>query len=215
MGSIMALLSAFGLAGGAGAKAFIPLLVLGGFHYTPYFELTGRFAWIASPQVMVVLGVLVILEILVDSVPELGEYADVISYLPKVIAGFIAFAAATGTVDENLMHLGVSGALGGGTAAGIHWVRNRIRKPFRETAETMHDGAGRIASVGEAGISTVVSSTAIVAPPLAIFALGAFALTGFGVSKRLNARRQICPECGGRMYADALACPSCQAAVTR
>lgn len=215
MGSIMAILSAFGLAGGAGAKAFIPLLLLGGFHYTPYFELTGRFAWIASPQVMVVLAVLVVLEILVDSVPELGEYADLVSYLPKIVAGFIAFAAATGTIDENLMQLGVSGALGGGTAAGVHWVRNRIRRPFREVAETLHDGAARFASVGEAGVSAVVSGTAIVAPPLAVFALGAFALAGFGASRKLDGRRETCPDCGGRMYPDALVCPSCGAEVSR
>ena len=149
-------MSAFGLAGGAGAKAFIPLLLLGGFHYTPYFELGERFAWIASPQVLVVLGVLVVLEILVDSVPELGEYSDIVAYLPKVVAGFIAFAAATGSLDESLVQLGVSGALGGGTAAGVHWVRNQIRRPFREVAETLHGGAARAARVGEAGISGIV-----------------------------------------------------------
>lgn len=209
MGSLMSIMSAFGLAGGAGAKAFIPLLLLGGFHYTPYFELGGRFAWIASPQVMLVLGVLVILEIVVDSVPELGEYSDVISYLPKIVAGFIAFAAATGSIDENLTQLGISGALGGGTAAGVHWVRNQIRRPFREVAETLHGGAARFASVGEAGVSTVVASSAIIAPPVAIFALGAFALAGFGVSKKLGGRSVVCPNCGGRMYRDALACPSC------
>ncbi len=209
MGSLMSIMSAFGLAGGAGAKAFIPLLLLGGFHYTPYFELGGRFAWIASPQVMLVLGVLVVLEILVDSVPELGEYSDVISYLPKIVAGFIAFAAATGSIDENLTQLGISGALGGGTAAGVHWVRNQIRRPFREVAETLHGGAARFASVGEAGVSTVVASSAIVAPPVAIFVLGAFVLAGFGVSRKLGGRNVVCPNCGGTMYRDALACPSC------
>ena len=209
MGSLMSIMSGFGLAGGAGAKAFIPLLLIGGFHYTPYFELGGQFAWIASPQVMVVLGVLVVLEILVDSVPELGEYSDIVSYLPKIVAGFIAFAAATGSIDENLGQLAVSGALGGGTAAGVHWVRNQIRRPFREVAETMHGGAARFASVGEAGVSTMVASSAIVAPPVAIFALGAFALAGFGVSKKLGGRSAVCCKCGGRMYPDALACPSC------
>jgi hypothetical protein len=205
----MSIMSAFGLAGGAGAKAFIPLLLLGAFHYTPYFELTGRFAWIATPQVMVTLGVLVILEILVDAVPELGEYSDLVSYLPKIVAGFIAFAAATGSIDENLGQLAVSGALGGGTAAGVHWVRNQIRRPFREVAETLHGGAARFASVGEAGVSTVVASSAIVAPPLAVFALGAFALAGFGASRKLSGRSAICPKCGKRMFRDALACPSC------
>ena len=209
MGSLMSIMTGFGLAGGAGAKAFIPLLLIGGFHYTPYFELGERFAWIASPQVMVVLGVLVVLEILVDSVPELGEYADLVSYLPKIVAGFVAFAAATGSVDENLMQLGISGALGGGTAAGVHWVRNQIRRPFREVAETLHGGAARFASLGEAGVSTVVASSAIIAPPVAIFALCAFALAGFGVSKKLGGRSAVCPTCGGRTYPDALACPTC------
>ncbi len=209
MGSLMSIMSGFGLAGGAGAKAFIPLLLLGGFHYTPYFELGGQFAWIARPQVMVVLGVLVVLEILVDSVPELGEYSDVVSYLPKIVAGFIAFAAATGSIDESLGQLGISGALGGGTAAGVHWVRNQIRRPFREVAETMHGGAARFASVGEAGVSTMVASSAIVAPPVAIFALGAFCLAGFGVSKKLRGRGAVCSSCGGAMYRDALACPTC------
>jgi len=213
MGSVMSIMSAFGLAGGAGAKAFIPLLMLGVFHYTPYFELTGRFAWIASPQVMVVLGVLVILEILVDSVPELGEYSDLVSYLPKVVAGFIAFAAATGSIDENLGQLGISGALGGGTAAGVHWARNQIRRPFREIAETLHGGAARLASVGEAGVSTVVASSAIVAPPLAVLALGTFALAGFGVSRKISGRRATCPNCGTKVYREALACPSCGAEI--
>jgi hypothetical protein len=211
MGSVMSLMSAFGLAGGAGAKAFIPLLLLGGFHYTPYFELTGRFAWIASPQVMVTLGVLVVLEILVDAVPELGEYSDLVSYLPKIVAGFIAFAAATGSIDEDLGRLAVSGALGGGTAAGVHWVRNQIRRPFREVAETLHGGAARFASVGEAGVSTVVASSAILAPPLAVFALGAFVLAGFGASRKLSGRNVACPNCGKSVYRDALACPSCGA----
>ncbi|MEN8163176.1 MAG: DUF4126 family protein [Acidobacteriota bacterium] len=209
MGSVMSIMSAFGLAGGAGAKAFVPLLLLGGFHYTPYFELGGRFAWIASPLVMVVLGVLVILEILVDSVPELGEYADTVAYLPKIVAGFIAFAAATGSIDENLTQLGVSGVLGGGTAAGVHWVRNQIRRPFREVAESLHDGAARAASIGEAGISTAVASSAILAPPVAIFALGGFALAGFGLSKKLSGRNAACPNCGASVFRDALACPSC------
>ncbi len=209
MSSLMSMLTAFGLAAGAGAKAFIPLLILGGFHYTPYFELSEKYRWIASPEVMIVLGVLVVLEVLVDSIPELGEYSDLVGYLPKVVAGFIAFAAATGSVDQDLSRLAVSGVLGGGTAAGVHWLRNRIRRPFREIAETLHGGAAKAASVGEAGVSTVVASSAIIAPPVAVAALGVFVLTGFGVSKLFGRRRAVCPACGAQVYPDAVACPSC------
>jgi ABC-type transport system involved in cytochrome c biogenesis permease subunit len=106
MDSLMTYMAAFGLAAGAGAKAVIPVLALGAFSYTPYFELSQRFAWIADPAVMVVLGVLVFVEILVDAHPELGRFSDVAAYLPKVVAGFLGFAAVTGTLDESLVQLG-------------------------------------------------------------------------------------------------------------
>ncbi len=48
MTQIMTYLSAFGLASGAGAKAFIPILLLGGMHYTQYFELSEQFSWIGN-----------------------------------------------------------------------------------------------------------------------------------------------------------------------
>lgn len=211
----MSMMSAFGLAGGAGAKAFVPLLLLGGFHYTPYFELGERFAWIASPLVMAVLGVLVLAEILVDAIPELGQYSDQLAYAPKVVAGFIAFAAATGAVDDDLAQLGVSGVLGGGTAAAVHWVRNRFRLPFRDVAETMHGGAARFASVGEAGASAVVATSAILAPPVAVAALGMFALAGWGAARKFDGRTASCPHCGGRAFADALACPTCGSDLAR
>ena len=57
MPSLMSYLTGFGLASGVGAKAAIPVLMLGGLHYTEWFELSERFAWIASPPVMIVLAV--------------------------------------------------------------------------------------------------------------------------------------------------------------
>ncbi len=90
----MTYMAAFGLASGAGAKAFIPVLALGAAHYTPYFELSERFQWICNPAVMVILAVMVVLEIVVDAHPELGRWTDTVAYLPKMVAGFIAFAAS-------------------------------------------------------------------------------------------------------------------------
>ena len=104
MESLMTYMAAFGLAAGAGAKAVIPVLALGAFSYTPYFELSQRFAWIADPAVMIVLGVLVFVEIVVDAHPDLGRFSDVAAYLPKVVAGFLGFAAVTGTLDDSMVH---------------------------------------------------------------------------------------------------------------
>lgn len=213
MESLMTYMAAFGLAAGAGAKAFIPVLALGAFSYTPYFELSQRFAWIADPVVMVILGVLVVVEIVVDAHPDLGRYSDVVAYLPKVAAGFLGFAAVTGSLDESLMQLGASGILGGGTAAGVHWVRNQLRRPFRDLAEDAHEAAGKVASVSEAGASMTLAGTALVAPPLSVLALVGFVAVSAVTLRSTNGRRAACVHCGGDMRRGALVCPHCRVEV--
>jgi len=211
MESLMTYMAAFGLAAGAGAKACIPVLALGAFSYTQYFELSQRFAWIADPAVMVVLGVLVFVEILVDAHPDLGRFSDVAAYLPKVVAGFLGFAAVTGTVDESLVQLGASGILGGGTAAGVHWLRNQVRRPFRDLAEDAHETAGKFASVGEAGASAALAGTALVAPPLSALVLVGFVALSVVTLRAVDGRRVPCEHCGGPTRPGALICPHCKA----
>ena len=210
METLMTYMAAFGLATGAGAKAFIPILALGAFHYTPYFDLTGRFAWIADPLVMGILAVLVVLEIVVDSHPDLGRFSDYVSYLPKVVAGFIGFAAITGQLDSDVAQLGASGVLGGGTAAGVHWLRNKVRGPFRDFAEDTHESAGKVASLSEAGASAALSGTAVVVPPLSMVL--AFALVGgsVAVAHKAEARRVPCAHCGESIRPGALVCVHCK-----
>lgn len=210
MESLMTYMAAFGLAAGAGAKAFIPVLALGAFSYTPYFELSQRFAWIADPMVLVVLGVLVVVEIVVDAHPDLGRFSDVAAYLPKMVAGFIAFAAVTGKLDNDLVQLGASGVLGGGTAGGVHWIRNQVRRPFRDLAEDTHESVGKLASVGEAGASAALAGTALVVPPLSMLLLGALA-TSAAVTVRTARRRRVpCLHCGEPIRPGALVCPHCR-----
>jgi len=210
METLMTYMAAFGLATGAGAKAFIPILALGAFHYTPYFDLTGRFAWIADPMVMGILGVLVVLEIVVDSHPDLGRFSDFVSYLPKIVAGFIGFAAVTGQLDSDVAQLGASGVLGGGTAAGVHWLRNKVRQPFRDFAEDTHESAGKVASLSEAGASAALSGTAVMVPPVSMVL--ALALVGGSValSRRTEARRRPCVHCGEPIRPGALVCVHCK-----
>jgi len=184
MESLMTYMAAFGIAAGAGAKAFIPILALGVFSYTPYFALADRFAWIADPAVMAVLAVLVVVEIVVDAHPDLGRFSDVAAYLPKMVAGFLAFAAVTGRLDSDLVRFGTSGVLGGGTAASVHWLRNQVRRPFRDLAEDAHEAAG------EAGASATLSGTALVAPPLSALALVGF-VTLSAVTIRATDRRRV------------------------
>lgn len=209
MTEIMTYLSAFGLASGAGAKAFIPLLMLGGLHYTRYFELSETFAWIADPAVMIVLGVLVVLEVVVDAHPDLGQFADEVAYLPKFAAGFIGFAAVVGHVDDNLLSLTGSGLLGGGTAVGVHWLRNQIRKPFRLAAEDIHEGVGKIASLTEAGTSVAVSGSALIVPPVSLLMMGGIAAVALVSSGKITGRRVECTHCGELIRSTAVVCFRC------
>jgi hypothetical protein len=211
MGDLMSYLTGFGLAAGAGTKAFIPVLALGAFHYTEYFELSERWAWIASPPVMALLAVMVIAEILVDASPELGEYSDTVAYMPKLAAGFIAFAAATGTVDESLTQLGTSGLLGAATATGVHWLRNKIRRPIRAYFEDLHEGVGKLSSFSEAGVATAVAGTGVMIPPLAVILIGVAGVTGFAIAIMLDRHRVSCvhPDCGRPIRPGALVCKHC------
>jgi hypothetical protein len=210
METLMTYMAAFGLATGAGAKAFIPILALGAFHYTPYFELSQRFVWIADPLVMGVLGVLVVLEILVDAHPDLGRFSDIVSYLPKVVAGFIGFAAVTGRLDPDVAQLGASGVLGGTTAAGVHWLRNKARQPFRDLAEDTHESAGKIASLTEAGASASLAGTAMVVPPVSMVLALALVGGSFAVARRSERRRVPCVHCGEPIRPGALVCIHCK-----
>jgi hypothetical protein len=206
----MTYMAAFGLAAGAGAKAFIPILALGAFSYTPYFELGDRYLWIADPLVMVVLGALVVVEIVVDAHPDLGRFADHIAYLPKIVAGFLAFAAVTGRLDEDLIQLGTSGILGGGTAAGVHWIRNQVRVPFRDLAEDSHEVVGKFASVSEAGASAALAGTALVVPPLSMVLLGGLVTAAVVTRRAVDGRHAACPQCGEAIRTGALVCPHCR-----
>lgn len=209
MPSIMSLLTGFGLASGAGAKAFIPVLLLGAFHYTPYFELSERWLWIASPPVMVVLGMMVLVELWVDAHPDMGRWSDLAGYLPKLAAGFIAFAAATGTVDESLLELGASGLLGSATAGSVHWLRNRIRRPIRDFAEDIHESVGKVASLSEAGVATAVAGTAMVAPVLSLAMLAATIGVAAVIARTIDGRRVACTHCGQPVRPGAVVCTSC------
>ena len=207
----MTYMAAFGLASGAGAKAFIPVLALGAAHYTPYFELSERFQWICNPAVMVVLVVMVVLEIVVDAHPELGRWTDTVAYLPKMTAGFIAFAAMVGTIDDDFAALAASGLLGAGTAGGVHFVRNAIRRPFRTIAEDLHEGVGKLASVTEAGVSLSLAGSALVVPPVSMLLVGGLAVSAIAVGQVIGRRRVPCSACGQPIRPGALVCIHCGA----
>lgn len=208
--NVMSLLTAFGLAAGAGAKAFVPVLLIGMFHYTPWFELSGEYAWIGHPMVIGILMVLVMIEIYVDANPELGNASAAVGYVSKFVAGALAVSAVMGQVDPSLMELAGSGLLGGVTAMTVHGGRNLIRRPVRDSAELAHDSVGKAISLGEAGTSAAVSSAAILSPVAGIIGVVLAILSGFALY-RITSRRRPCASCGNFVRPEAVVCAECGA----
>ncbi len=200
----------FGLAAGAGGRAGLAVLALGAFHYTDYFELSERFVWIASPPVMAVLGVIGVVEIWADAHPDIGEFTELAAWLPKLVAGFLAFAAATGSVDGNLLQLAASGIMGAITAGTVQFVRSEVREVVRDTSEATHPFVDKAYAMGETAVAGTVAGAAFLAPVaiplLVVVGLGA----AWGVRGWLKKRGNHCGDCGGEVHPDAVICPHCR-----
>jgi len=162
---ILSYMTAFGLAAGAGSRACMVILALGVFHYTPYFELSASYAWVAEVPVMFVVGFITLLDLLADLNPEVSELNDIAQYLPGLVAGFLCFAAMTGSVDNSLLHLVISGVLGGGVATGARFVRNGLSDMSREISEGLGLSAPHYLRSGAESMGTaLIIPAAIIAP---------------------------------------------------
>lgn len=213
METIVSYLTAFGLATGAGTKATIPVIALGLFHHTRYFELSPRWEWIGSPPVIAVLLAMLIVELYADAHPEFGAWVDSIGYLPAIVSGFIAFAAATGTVDSSLLQLTGSGLLGSSTAVVVKGIRNAVRRPLREHVESMHEHVGSAATAGEAGLAGVVSVASILAPVAGGILAAVAIVSALSLGAITRGAKPVCGKCGEKIDRRALVCPSCRAEV--
>jgi hypothetical protein len=100
--------------------------------------------------------------------------------------------------------------LGGATAGGVHWLRNKVRQPFRDVAEDAHESAAKAATLSETGASASLAGTALLAPPvsmvLALAVVGGSAV----VASRAAGRRIPCIHCGEPIRPGALVCVHCK-----
>lgn len=82
------------LASAAGLNAYIPLLGLGLLsRFTELVALPDGWAWLENTWVMVILGVLLAIETLVDKVPALDTVNDVLHTVIRPASGGLVFAA--------------------------------------------------------------------------------------------------------------------------
>lgn len=155
--------TAFGLSASAGLNAYIPLLIVGLLgHYTNLIKLTAPWDTLASPWIILLLCLLVIVEMLADKVPAVNHINDLVQTFIRPAAGAVAFAASANVITDVSPVLALAaGLLVAGT---VHVAKAGAVRPM-VTATT--GGAGNIpVSIAEDIVSTVLSILAIVLPIL-------------------------------------------------
>ena len=155
--------TAFGLSASAGLNAYIPLLLVGLLaRYTDLINLNSPWDTLASPWIILMLCLLVIIEMVADKVPAVNHVNDLIQTLIRPAAGAIAFAASANVVtDVNPVLALASGLL---IAGSVHVAKAGALRPM-VTATT--GGVGNVpVSIAEDIVSTILSILAIIVPLL-------------------------------------------------
>jgi uncharacterized membrane protein len=155
--------TAFGLSASAGLNAYIPLLLVGLLaRYTDLINLNSPWDTLASPWIILMLCLLVIIEMVADKIPAVNHVNDLIQTLIRPAAGAIAFAASANVVtDVNPVLALASGLL---IAGSVHVAKAGAVRPM-VTATT--GGVGNVpVSIAEDIVSTILSILAIIVPLL-------------------------------------------------
>ncbi len=169
-GTLLTLGTAFGLSTAAGLNAYIPLFVVALLsRTTELVTLSEPYDALASWWVIAIVGVLMVVEILVDKIPIADTIDNVINTFIRPAAGAILFAASTNVIG---LHPAVAAVCGVVVAGGVHAAKSAARPVV--TAATAGTGNPIVSTIEEA-ISFILSVLAVVAPYLVLAVLVVFA----------------------------------------
>jgi hypothetical protein len=160
---VAAVVTGFGLAGAAGLNAYIPLVVVGLLDRFEVITLADPYDVLSSTAVLIVLGILLLIEVLVDKVPAVDTVNDAIQTVIRPVAGAVLFAASTGAFTSSPdWLLFVAGLL---AAGGVHATKATVRPAVN--VSTAGVGAPVVSTVEDV-VSAVASILAVLAPLLLI-----------------------------------------------
>ena len=185
MDAMTALLTGLGLATAAGLNAYVPLLVVGVLGRLDVVTLPAPYDSLSSTPALIVLGVLLAVELLVDKVPGVDSVNDVVQTVVRPLAGAVLFAGSVGILTDLPPWVGVVAGII--TAGGVHATKTAIRPAVTvSTAGT----ANPLVSAVEDAVSLGVSLLALLAPIL----VGIVLLVGGLLVWRWWARRRRQPS---------------------
>ena len=172
------------LAGCAGLRAFVPLLVAGLAARFDLLPLAARFDWLASDAALVVFGVAFVVEVLGDKIPLVDHGLDLLGTLVKPAAGTLLAAGVLrdlGPVPSAALGL----IAGGGVAATVHLTKAKLR--LVSTAATL-GLANPLLSLVEDLVALVSAVAAILVPLLLL--LAAVTVLAIAAAVALSATRR-------------------------
>ncbi len=166
----LTLATAFGLSTAAGLNAYIPLFVVALLaRTTTLITLSEPYDALASWWVIGVLGVLMVIEILVNKVPVADTIDDIVHTFIRPAAGAVLFAASTNVIG---LHPALAAVCGVILAGGVHAAKTAARPLV--TATTAGVGNPVVSTIEDA-VSFITSVLAVVAPYLVVALLVALA----------------------------------------
>ncbi|MCA9938034.1 MAG: DUF4126 domain-containing protein [Anaerolineales bacterium] len=158
--------AAFGLATSAGLNAYIPLLIVALVaRFTDLIRLAEPYDLLTSWWVIGLLGVLLVVEMLVDKVPAIDSANDIVQTFIRPAAGAILFAANAGVINDISPVVAlVAGLLLAGT---VHTTKVAARPVVTATTAGMGNW---FVSLLEDIAATIMSLLSVIVPILMLFA---------------------------------------------
>lgn len=157
-----ALLMGFGLAAPAGLNAFVPLLIVGlADRISDSLNLGRPYDFLSSSSGIVIVLILLTIEIVVDKIPNVDHFNDLVQSAVRPAAGAVLMMAAVN--EDETVHPLIAMLLGLLVAGAVHWYKTTKRPAI--TIQTR--GVGNpFVSIIEDGIAVAASLLAVVLPLL-------------------------------------------------
>ena len=182
--AFLSLATAFGLATAAGLNAYIPLFIVALLsRVSSLITLSEPYDALSSWWVIGALGVLMVIEILVDKVPAVDTINDVVQTFIRPTAGALLFAASTRVIGLHPVLAALCGVI---LAGGVHAAKSVGRPVVTATTAGVGDP---VVSTVEDVVSFVTSVIAVVAPYAVAVLIAALLLLVVWWANRRRRRR--------------------------
>lgn len=134
MDFIVKLLSGVGVALPCGLNAFLPLLAISFAAKANALKLVAPFDFLASWTALIILAALVGIVLIVDKIPPLEKFANIIYAVVRPLAGGIAFAAV---VPDDKIPTILGFIIGVGLAGAMHYVNTQLTPAMVASSSTL------------------------------------------------------------------------------